>query len=136
MAVTAAILANLRRLVAEPSTTTYSDALLTTIIEGYALMDANGQLPTYWTAAVPPVQTANPSWVEVYDLNSAASQVWQEKAAVPAADFDLSADGATYHRSQVYEQCMKQARFYAAKRRASTITLHPYAGNRSTWEVA
>lgn len=136
MAATAAQLAQLRRMVAEPTTTTYSDALLTTIIESYPCLDDNGEMPFYWSAAVPPAQVVNELWVAVYDINAAASSIWQEKAAVPAADFDLNADGASYTRSQVYEQAMKQARFYASKRRGGTITLHPYDGSRSTWEVA
>lgn len=129
-AVTAAQIAQVRRMVAEPTTTTYSDALLTAIIEGYPTIDANGQMPFYWSAAIPPAQVVNVLWVATYDLNAASGQIWQEKAAVPAADFDFNADGGSYTRSQVYEQAMKQARFYNARRNGKTITLHPYDGNQ------
>jgi hypothetical protein len=128
-AVTAAQIAQIRRMVAEPTTTTYSDALITTIIESYPTMDPTGQMPFYWSSALPPVQTANPYWVATYDLNAAAAQIWQEKAAVPAADFDFAADGGDYKRSQVYEQAMKQARYYLARRSGKTVTLFPYDGN-------
>ena len=129
--VTAAQIAQLRRMVAEPATTTYSDALLTTIIEGYACLDANGRMPIYWSSTLPPVATLNPNWVATYDLNAAAAQIWEEKAAVPAADYDMNVDGGNYTRSQVYEQAMKQARHYLARRKASTWTLHPYDGDKS-----
>lgn len=118
-------------MVAEPATTTYSDALLTTIIEGYAVLDDLGRMPIYWTYTLPPVATLNPYWVARFDLNAAAAQIWEEKAAVPAADYDFSADGGNFSRSQVYEQCMKQARHYRARRAASTWTLHPDDGDRS-----
>jgi hypothetical protein len=119
--VTAAQIAQLRRMVAEPTQTTYADAALTTIIESYPTMDELGQMPYYWSSAVPPVKTANTNWIATYDLNAAAAQIWEEKAAVPAADFDMTADGANLARSQVYEQAMKQARHYAAKRKVKTI---------------
>lgn len=129
--VTAVQIATLRRYVAEPLVTPYSDALLTAIIEGYAVLDDNGRMPIYWTSTLPPVATLNPNWVASYDLYAAAAQIWEEKAAVPAADYDFSADGGNFSRSQVYEQAMKQARHYRARRSAKTWTLHPDSGDRS-----
>jgi hypothetical protein len=142
-AVTAAQIAQLRRMAGEPSVTTYSDTLLTTIIECYPTLDENGEAYRIHaidsndpTVIVPGMDwldlVANDDWIPTYDLNAAASQIWMEKAAVPAADFDFSADGGNYSRSQVYEQCMKQARYYAAKRRAGTITLKPDPHMRET----
>jgi hypothetical protein len=133
--VTAAQIAQLRRMVAEPTSTTYNDTVLTAIIENYPTIDALGQSPVYWSSATPPVSTLNPYWVATYDLNAAAAQIWQEKAAVPAADYDFSVDGGSFDRSQVYEQAMKMARYYGAKRQAGTITLHPFDGTwrRSLW---
>lgn len=145
-AVTAAQIAQLRRMVAEPLTTTYSDALLTTIIESYPTLDENGEAPR-----IPAVDSShavtitvdmdvtdlveNDDWIPTYDLNAAAAQIWEEKAAVPAADFDLNVDGGNYTRSQVFEQCMKQARYYASKRKASTIKLKPEPHRRFIWGV-
>lgn len=142
-AVTAAQLLTLRRMVAEPLTTNYSDALLTTIIESYPTMDENGESyrihaadsndTVVYTADMDVLDlVANEDWIPTYDLNAAASQVWQEKSAVPAADYDYNADGGSFSRSQVFEQAMKQARYYAAKRRASTITLKPEPHMRQT----
>lgn len=145
-AVTAAQLATLRRMVGEPTTTTYSDALLTTLIEAYPTLDENGEAPRIhaidanesvtYTADMDVLDLiANDDWIPTYDLNATASQIWMEKAAVPAADYDFNADGGNYSRSQVYEQAMKQARFYAAKRRAGTITLKPEPHMRQTGAV-
>lgn len=146
-AVTAAQIAQIRRMTAEPTTTTYSDALLTTIIEGYPTLDENGEAPRIPAAdsARPVVYTAymdpldlveNLDWIPTYDLNAAAAQIWEEKAAVPAADFDFTADGGNYSRSQVFEQAMKQARRYAAKRKAGTITLKPQPHRRLMGSVS
>lgn len=115
--VTAAQIATIRRMVAEPTTTTYSDALITTFIEAYPLMDERGELPYTWSSAVPPVQVVNAEWVATYDLNAAAADIWQEKAGGLAALYDFSADGGNYSRSQAYEQAMKQARYYRARKR-------------------
>ena len=41
----AADLARLRRMTAEPNTTTYSDVLLTDAIERYPVMDSDGNWP-------------------------------------------------------------------------------------------
>jgi hypothetical protein len=145
-AVTAAQLLTLRRMVAEPLTTTYSDALLTTIIESYPTLDENGESyripaidahePVTITADMDLLDlVANDDWIPTYDMAAAASQIWTEKAAVPAADYDFSADGGNYSRSQAYEQAMKQARFYASKRRAGTTKLKPEPHMRMTGEI-
>lgn len=142
-AVTAAQLLALRRMVGEPATTTYSDALLTTIIESYPMLDENGESPRIHAidSSDPVTYTAdmdvldlveNEDWIPVYDMNSAAAQIWQEKAAVPAADYDFSADGGNFSRSQVYTQAMAQARFYGARRSARTIRLKPEPHMRQT----
>ena len=146
-AVTAAQLLTLRRMVAEPLTTTYSDALLTTIIESYPTMDENGESSrihaidsndtVVYTADMDVLDmVTNDDWIPTYDMNAAASQIWQEKAAVPAADYDFNADGGSHSRSQVYEQTMKMARFYGAKRKASTITLKPEPHMRQTGSIS
>lgn len=146
-AVTAAQIAQLRRMVAEPATTTYSDALLTSLIESYPTLDENGESPRIhaadsarpvtYTAYMDPLDLiANQDWIATYDLNAAAAQIWEEKAAVPAADFDFTADGGNYSRSQVYEQAMKQARHYAAKRKAGAITLKPEPHRRMMGNIS
>ena len=122
MAPTAAQIATLRRMVAEPTAATYSDALLTVFIETYKLLDERGEYPYTWSSAVPPVQVANTNWVETYDLNAAAADIWEEKASAMAAKYSFSADRGNYQVSNAYEQMMKQARNYRARRAAKTMT--------------
>lgn len=137
MAPTAAQVAQLRRMVAEPSTTTYSDVLLTSYISNYALMDENGEWPYTWSSATPPAKETNTSWVETYDLNAAAAEIWQEKAATLAALYDFKADGGDYSRSQAYEQAQKQARYYRSRRASKTMTAvqwpHETSGDAFPW---
>jgi hypothetical protein len=102
-------IAELRRMIAEPTTTTYSDATLTTYIEKYPLIDSYGRDPTIT------------GWVEDYDLASAAAKIWAEKAAKLVCDYDFSADGASYSRSQSYEMFMKQAKYWSSRRAPVTL---------------
>ena len=121
--VTATQLADLRRMVAEPTAATYSDAVLTAIIEKYPHLDEQGEDPFTLSSAVPPVHVANANWMPTYDLNAAAADVWQEKAAALAALYDFSADGGNYSRSQAYEMAMKQARYYRGRRTPTSMRL-------------
>lgn len=128
MTATAAQKTLLRRMTATSiSDTTYTDTVLGEYIERYALLDANGEEPqTLDTSTNPPTWTANTNWIATYDLNAAAADIWEEKAATAAADFDFTADGGNYSRSQVYEQFMKNARHYRSRRSAKTATMHKW----------
>lgn len=132
-----AAIAQLRRLVAEPTTTTYSDALLTAIIENYPHLDEQGEEPFTLSSSTPPVHEQNTDWMPTYDLMAAAADVWAEKAAAIANLYDFKADGGDYARSQVYEQYMKNSRYYAARRVPSTVRLHKYPdeklGSNTVW---
>lgn len=122
MAATDAQILRLRRMTNEADDTTYADADLATIIESYPTTDELGEDAFTWnTATTPPTQDANTVWITTYDLHAAAAQIWEEKAAAPAQDFDFSADGGDYSRSQVYEQCMAQARYHQARRAMGTV---------------
>jgi len=112
--VTAAQIAQLRRMAAEPLTTTYSDALLTTYIETYPIPDGEGHFPG---------EEDEDYWTPTYDLHAAAADIWDEKAAAVADRHDFSADGGSYNRSQVYDQAIKQARYHRARRAPATATL-------------
>ena len=101
----------LRRLVAEVNIDTYTDLDLSECIERYPLPDANGLAPDATT------------WAGNWDLNQAAADIWEEKAAAVAANFDFAADGGDYKRSQAYAQAMQQARNYRAKRQMGTFTM-------------
>lgn len=115
--VTAAQISQLRRMVAEPATTTYSDATLTTYIETYPHIDQYGESP------LDDYGEANAEWTPTYDLNGAAGDIWQEKAASVASKFDFTADGGNFSQSQQYEQMMKQARYYRSRRMPSSVML-------------
>ena len=115
MTVTVAQLSQLRRMVAEPLQTTYTDAVLTAYITRYPHIDEFGELPTDDDGV------ANASWTATYDLSAAAADVWEEKAGGGAGRFDFSANGGQYTQSQQFEQYMKQARYYRSRRMPSTM---------------
>ena len=120
MTVTVAQLSQLRRMVAEPLQTTYTDAVLTAYIERYPHTDEYGENPTDSDG------TANADWTATYDLSAAAGDVWDEKAGGVASRFDFSANGGQYTQSQQYEQYMKQARYYRSRRMPSTALAAKY----------
>lgn len=112
MAASAEMVARLRRMIAEPTVTTYTDAELRGYIESWPLHDTDGNAPDH------------DDWTSRYDLAAVASEVWAEKAATPAQDFDFHADGGVYQRSQVYAQCMKQSRFYGSRKAIGSVKIH------------
>lgn len=122
MAPTAAQIAQLRRMVAEPLTTTYSDVLLTTYITNYPLMDERGEYPYTWSSATPPAKVTNTEWVETYDLHAAAGDIWEEKAASWADKYQFAADGGSYSRNQAYEMMMARVRYHRSRRAPKTMT--------------
>lgn len=77
------LIRDLRRLVAEPDTSNYSDTLLN------AMLVANGN-----------------------DLNVTAAQVWREKAADYAQLVDVSESGSSRKMSQLYDRAIAQARTF------------------------
>lgn len=122
MAATAMQIAQLRGLTAESTSDTYVDSELAAILEEYPLLDELGIEPFVWDySTTPPSKHYQDTWIPTYDLHAAAAQVWQEKASRLAANYDFSADGASYSRSQAYEMAMKQSRYHAARRHATTI---------------
>ncbi len=120
-----ALIPRLRRMTGEVSTGTYSDVEMAAFIELYPLEDARGEGPWIESETDPGTLEVNPDWTATYDMNAAAADIWAEKAATPSQDFDFSADGASYHRSQAYAQAMQQSRYYRSRRSIRTITLRP-----------
>jgi len=133
--VTAAQIASVRRMVAEPTATTYSDALITIFIETYPHLDEQGENPFTLSSATPPVHEVNADWMPTYDLHAAAGDIWEEKAASVADLYDFSADGGNYSRSKQYEQYMAKARSHRSRRLPSTMRLHksPKEVEPSVW---
>jgi len=127
MSATAAEIARLRRMVNEPDDTTYEDELIAEYIESHPLMDERGEEPYTWDAATePPTQESNDNWIPTYDLNGAAADIWDEKAAGVAQDYNYAADGGRFDRSQVVEQFQKRARYYRSRRAITTISPIPW----------
>ena len=127
MAVSENNIQRLRRMIAEPDSTTYTDSDLSAAIARHPCVDAHGQAPYIWTAAsgalAPPMPIVNPVWVETYDINHTASDLWSEKAANVAHHYDFSADGGSYQRSQMVERAQRMSNYYLARRNPSTIKL-------------
>lgn len=111
VAVSDADIATLRRRTTEPWGGTYSDLDLAELLAAHSLPDEAGNAPH------------EAGWAPTFDVWAAAADVWEEKAASLAGNFDFSADGASYSRSQAYEQARKQAAFCASRRAARSIAL-------------
>mgnify|MGYP001206570367 CR=1 FL=1 len=125
MAATAAQIAQLRRMIAEPDFAAYDNDDLADYIEAYPLMDIRGEeYIDYWDESTsPPTPVVDLEWIPTYDLNAAAADIWEEKAAAVADEHDFAADGGNYSVSQKYEQYMKAARRYRAKRAIGSIKM-------------
>jgi hypothetical protein len=141
MPATADQVMRLRRMTGEMTSNAYSDAQLKGYIESYPLVDVNGRQyylePQYVTGALPNTKVnvmLNPVWIPTFDLNSAAADIWQEKATAYTGDFDFSADGGSFSRSQVYEHAMQQARYYRGRRAPGCVrvTVWPNPANATT----
>jgi hypothetical protein len=124
MSVSAFDLARLRRMVDEPTTTPYTDVILTAYIELSPLMDERGVEPFWWDTSVdPPVQVATVGWIPTWDLHNAASMVWEEKASVVAELFDFPAREGNFQHSRQYVAFKEKARYYGARKAARSAHL-------------
>lgn len=135
MAATAAQIERLRRMV-QADETAYSDEALALVIESYPLTDERGTDPFYWnTGVTPPVRVATVGWIETYDLHAAAAEIWEEKAAEAAQDYDFQADGGSYSRSQVHEQFQERVRYHLSRRAPGSqkIVLSPTPPDPAVW---
>jgi hypothetical protein len=86
--------------------------VLGTVIQGYTVPDVEGDYP-YTSAG-----SVNSDWSSTFDLARAAAYIWQEKAASLAANYDFTADGATFHRSQAVKQAMEMSAYWNSRRMA------------------
>ena len=115
------MIVDLRRKIAEPDETTYSDATIERIIGRHPLVDRSGNEPFLVDdLTIPPTTSVNPNWTPTFDLNAAAADVWTEKAGKLAGRFDFQADGGSFNRSQQHTHAMNMARHYSARRAASS----------------
>lgn len=115
MAATAAMVDRLRRMAnIDLLDTVYDSTALAEYIERYPLLDSDGNEPD------------DDDWTATYDLHGAAADLWTERAATVAQDFDFAADGGNYSRSQVHAQYMKQAAYHNSRRAIDTIAATPW----------
>lgn len=91
-------------MVAEPTPATYSDDVLVAAIKRYPVPDPEDVYPD------------EPGWIPSYDLAMAASEIWEEKGAALAANFDFNADGASFSKKQQYDHATGQARKWRSLR--------------------
>jgi len=124
MAATAAMVAELRRMINELDATTYDDDTLELYIERYPVLDVLGRDPqeiSYLTS--PPTLSEDSNWIPTYDLHAAAADIWQEKSATVAEDYNFTADGGTLARGDVQRHYQEQARFHLSRRKTKTTRL-------------
>lgn len=109
-----------RRRTGEVETSTYTLSDIQEYIARYPLVDSEGREPT------------NDEWSGDWDLNQAVADIWEEKANKFVLDFDFSADGGDYSRSQVHTQMLAMARLYRSRRstKAVRVTVRPMPDRR------
>jgi len=136
MTVTAAQLAQLRRMIAESTEATYDDELVTAYIEKHKLLDERGQEPyTLDETTTPPSLDDNDEWIATYDLNAAAADIWEEKLSAligTGTQMDFAADGSNFRQSQVADQYRERARYYRSRASSKTMTLHKWPEETTT----
>jgi len=102
----------LRRKVGEYSDTPpWDNETLIEILQNYALTDADGNDP------------GDDAWVPTYDINAAAAQIWDEKAASLATNVDASVDGTSVRRSQLFQHAKQMAAYYRSLRVAKVVNV-------------
>lgn len=103
----------------------YSDEVVSEFIETHPLNDSEGREPDAYL------------WVETYDVNLAAADICEEKAAAVAARFDFSADGGSYTRSQEFDHWSRLASRYRSRRAITSFTVkssRPYVLDESDYD--
>jgi len=123
-ALTADQIAQLRRMVAEHTATTYSDATLDAYVARYPIPDSKGYSQGDRSGILDnSISNVNTGlWAPTYDLNAAASEIWGEKAALVAGDTDFTADGTTMTRSQKIQHANKMATYYNSRRNVASVS--------------
>ena len=111
------VLIRLRRMVAEPTEATYTDADLIAMLKELPTARNVGQ--NNWVA--------NSSLVDVlvWDVHAAAARIWEEKVAalIGQGAYDIDADGQTLHRDQKLQQYRTQVAYHTARRRVRSVKI-------------
>jgi len=95
----------------EAGDTTYTDEVVAEYIERHPLMDEDGYEPD------------DTLWTPTYDTYLAASDICEEKAAALSGNFDFSADGGSYTRSQEFEHWSRLSSRYRSRRAITSVSL-------------
>lgn len=131
MTIDADMIVSLRRMIAEPTEVNYSDDDLIEMIENNAVTDQYGRSPFLSDfSTTPPTIIPNPDWLPTYDLNRTASEIWEAEAANVADEFDFSADGGDYRRSQKYQQAINMVSLYRSRSMARSVMFKKYPRER------
>ena len=93
----------LKRLAATDTNPVLGAADLADILEASKVVDRYGVLPIY------------AGWESTYDMDRAAAEAWEAKAALASGSHDFTADGSSYAVSQVIAHCQAQAANYRRK---------------------
>lgn len=93
----------LGRMVAATASPALDEADLDTLLAIAARVDRDGN------------EADSAAWEPTYDLNAAAAEGWRWKAAAASSCVDVSTDGTSLRRAQVYEHCLAMAAHYAAR---------------------
>lgn len=101
----------LRRYIAEPTEANYTNTELAMLIEASALADVDGNTP------------GQPEWQPTYDMFRVASDIWLEKSSAVADEFDFTADGGSFQRSQKVAQYIRQSTYYKSRSKASSLQM-------------
>jgi hypothetical protein len=91
----------------------FTDALLQGFIEEHPVRDSAGLEP------------AASAWEPTYDLNAATSDLWGLIAVNLSTLYDFSADGASFTRSQAFENARRMGRYFNSRRRATSVAITP-----------
>jgi len=125
MTVTVSDVRRLRSMINEPTDATWTDDDLMQLIEAAACMDKYGKEPDDY------------GWVPTYNLYQAAAELWLEKAAKVSDEFDFSADGGNFQRSQKQMMMLKQASYFESRSKALGLHLKQYpvtSAGKLGWE--
>jgi hypothetical protein len=123
------VVATVKRLGATAKKPVLTDADVSALVDGYAIVDAAGNAP------------GAAGWTATYDVNGAVAEVWRTKAGQVAGDFTFTADDSTFNKGDVLANMLMMESKYdalsAADRTArtgsaSTLDTSRFGGTNAT----
>ena len=61
------------------------------------------------------------TWTETFDLMRAAAQAWELKAAKAAPAYNLSVEGKSLNRGEIFDHCVQMAKIYGRRARPQSV---------------